>query len=297
MKSSSILLLLSLPVLLYCNITAARAQNYVDLEASKVNLIGGVRLTYRCDFSTYDYQGVAVDIYLAAIHDPIISDGPSSVSDLLSSGGVQLFRPGMRSTYTFTGRFALPTFSNVVFPPAPTDGSLVIDTVSTNTYEGNYALAAVFTHHGSADFIRTDGFPAANSNTFTPFQYHAVVLARTIHMGDGYDPYMANWEVPYPEGKEVARTFVLNPAPQGQAVLRGSYWGTYYTTNPIYINEMLVGYIPGQFNGNHWSRSYFRVPGSFFRQGTNLVTFKCSLYGATGHWDNYMAKGWELFYN
>ena len=292
----SIVLLLSL-LALYSNIIVARAQNYVDLASSVINLTGGVKLTYGCDFSTYNYQGVPVDIYLAAIHNPIVSDSPSSISDAVSGGAVQIFRPGMRSTYTFTGSFAVATFSNVVFPPVPPAGSLLIDTVSTNTYDGNYALAAVFTYHGSTDFVRTDGLPVEVSTIFTPFRYRAVVLGQTIHVGDGYDPYMAHWEVPYPDGKVVERTFILDPAPKSTAILRGYYWGTYYTTNPVFVNKIFVGYIPGQLNGNYWSRSFFRVPYSFFRHDTNLVTFKCSLYGATGHWDDYMAKGWELFYN
>ena len=296
MKKSNRVLLLSL-LALYSNVIAARAQNYVDLARSVINLTGGVKLTYGCDFSTYNYQGVPVDIYLAAIHNPIVSDSPSSISDAVSGGAVQIFRPGMRNTYTFTGMFDLPTFSNVVFPPVPPAGSLLIDTVSTNTYDGNYALAAVFTYHGSTDFVRTDGLPVEVSTIFTPFRYRAVVLGQTIHVGDGYDPYMAHWEVPYPDGKVVERTFILDPAPKSTALLRGYYWGTYYTNNPVYINRKLAGYIPGQLNGNHWSRSFFRVPYSFFRHDTNLVTFKCSLYGATGHWDDYMAQGWELFYN
>jgi len=297
MKISNALLFATLALWLYSSVAAVQAQNYVDLEVSVINLTGRVKLTYGCDFSTYNYQGVPVDIYLAAIHNPIVSDGPSSIGDTFSSGGVQLFRPGMRSTYTFTGSFAVPTFNNVVFPPAPTAGSLVIDAVSTNTYDGNYALAAIFTHHGSTDFVRTDGLPVEVSTIFTPFRYRAIVLGQTIHVGDGYDPYMATWEVPYPEGKVVERTFILDPAPKSTVILRGYCWGTYYTNNPLFVNKIFVGYIPGQLNGNYWSRSFFRVPYSFFRQGTNLVTFKCSLYGATGHWDNYMAKGWELFYN
>lgn len=288
----------SLPVfLLLCATTAAWGQNYVDLTASIENLNGMVRLAYDCNFDTYNYEGMPVDVYLLAIHNPAVSDGPASITDALSGGGVQVFRPGMQSSYAFGSSPLVPTFSNVAFPPVPVAGSFVFNTVSTNTYEGDYAIAAAFTRHRSPDFIRTDGLPVEVSNTFSPFQYHAVVLGGTIHVGDGYDPYMATWEVPYPEGKAVDRYFTLNPAPRGGAVLRGSYWGTYYTNNPFYINNLFTNYIPGQFNGNHWSRSSFRVPYTLFRKGANKITFKCSLYGATGHWDNYMAKGWELFYN
>lgn len=296
MKKSGLLSVLPLLLLLYAT-TAAWGQDYVALDVSVANLNGTIRLTYNCNFDTYDYQGIPLDVYLVAIHNPAISDGPSSIADAFAGGAVQLFRPGMRSSYLFGGSPLIPTLSNVIFPPAPVTGSFLIDTVSTNTYEGNYAIAAVFTRHGGADFIRTDGLPVEVSNTFSAFQYHAVVLGETIHVGDGYDPYMATWEVPYPEGKVVNRYFTLNPAPRGTTVLRGSYWGTYYADNPVYIDNLFACYIPGLFNGNHWSRSSFRVPHSFFRKGVNLVAFKCALYGATGHWDNYMAKGWELFYN
>ena len=276
---------------------AAWGQNYVDLSVAVVNLNGTVRLSYSCNFDTYNYQGIPVDVYLLAIHNPVTSDGPSSIIDAFAGGTVLLFRPGMQSSYTYGNSPLVPTLSNVTFPPAPVVGSLLINTVSTNTYESNYAFAAVLTRHGSLDFIRSDGSPVEVSNTFSAFQYYAVVLGETIHVGDGYDPYMATWEVPYPEGKVVERNFILNPAPRGTTVLRGTNWGTYYTNNSIYINDLFASYIPGLFNGNHWSRSSFRVPYAFFHKGTNKITFKCSLYGSTGHWDNYMTKGWELFYN
>lgn len=296
MKIIRLLPILLSPLFLYAN-TAAWGQNYVDLDVDVVNPNGAIKLTYSCNFDTYNYQGVPVDVYLMAIHNPAISDGPSSIADAFSGGAVQFFRPGMRSSYAPSSGSIAPTFSNVTFPSVPTAGSLIIDTVSTNTYEGNYAIAAVFTRHGSADFIRSDGLPVEMSNEFSPFQYHATILDETIHVGDGYDPYMANWEVPYPKGIEVDRYFTLDAAPQSSVVIRGAYWGTYYTDNPIYINNIFIGYIPGQFNGNHWSRSSSRVSPAFFRKGVNLATFKCSLYKTTGHWDNYMAKSWELFYN
>jgi hypothetical protein len=296
MKKNGLLPVLLSSLFLHAT-TAAWGQNYVDLDVSVVDLNGAIRLTYDCNFDTYNYQGIPLDVYLLAIHNPVISDGPASITDAFSGGVVRLFRPGMQSSFTPGSGPIAPTFSNVIFPPAPIAGSLIIDTVSTNTYEGNYAIAAVFTRHGSADFIRSDGLPVEISNTFSPFQYHAIVLGDTIHVGDGYDPYMATWEVPYPEGIAVDRYFTLNPAPKSGVVLRGAYWGTYYANNPVYINKLLAGYIPGQFNGDHWNRSYSRVPYSFFREGINLITFKCSPYKTTGHWDNYMAKGWELFYN
>lgn len=289
--------LLSVLLLLLCATTTAWGQNYVDLSVAVADFNGMVRLSYNCNFDTYNYEGIPVDVYLLAIHDPVVSAGPASIADAFAGGTVLLFRQGMQSSYTYGNSPLVPTFSNVTFPPVPVTGALLINAVSTNTYEGNYAFAAVFTRHGSADFIRSDGLPVEVSNTFSAFQFHAVVVGETLHVGDGYDPYMATWEVPYPEGKAVDRYFALDPAPSGTAVLRGSYWGTYYTNNPIYINNLFLNYIPGLFNGNHWSRSSFRVPSAFFREGANKITFKCSLYGSTGHWDNYMTKGWELFYN
>lgn len=287
---------LSTLLLLYAT-TAAWGQNYVDLAVSIENLNGTVRLSYNCNFDTYNYEGIPVDIYLAAIHNPVVSDAPASIADVFAGGTVLLFREGMQSSYTYGNSPLVPTFSNITFPSVPVAGSLLINAVSTNTYESNHAFAAVFTRHGSLDFIRSDGLPVEVSNAFSAFQYHAVVLGETIHVGDGYDPYMATWEVPYPEGKVVDRYFTLDTAPRGGVIIRGSYWGTYYTNNPFYIDNLFANYIPGLMNGNHWARSSFRVPYTFFRKGANKITFKCSLYGSTGHWDNYMAKAWEMFYN
>jgi hypothetical protein len=227
--------------------------------------------------------------------NPAFAEGPCRLEELFRGGEVYVFKPDMRLSQ-FRGSFA-PTFRNVAFPPVPTEGSFAINAASVGLYRGTYAFAAAFIRRDTGDFVRTDGWPAAGSNAVTPFRYHVKILTTTIHVGDGYDPYMANWEVPYPEGIEVRRTFVVDPAPAGLVVLRGGYWGTYYSDNPFFINGRFISYIPGQYNGNNWSWSSGVLPPSDFRRGENLITFKCTLYGTTGHWDNYMAKGWEIYYN
>ncbi|MEI6634063.1 MAG: hypothetical protein WCP22_09635 [Chlamydiota bacterium] len=274
----------------------ASIPNYLALGAAMENYDGLARLLYRCDFQWYDYAGAPVAVYLMAVEDPAFSGGSAlSLGDLLAGGEVRVFRSDM-SAYLFSGALGAPTFIFPRFPSGQVQGSFPIDTVTAGIYRGTYAFAAVFIRADTRQFVRTDGFPAAGSGAFTPFRYHADVLTRTIHVGDGYDPYMANWEVPYPMGLRINAGFPMDHVPAGIAVLRGGFWGTYYR-NPVYLNGSLFGIIPSLMNGNKWAWASARVPPRRFRAGTNVMTFGCDVNPLDGHWDNYMAKDWEIYYN
>jgi hypothetical protein len=255
-----------------------------------------VRVNYRCDFHRYEYEGIPVDVYLAAVVDPVFEEGiPFGLEDLFAGGEVRIFRPDM-SSYESNGVVEGPTFRGVTIPPAPVEGEVVINTVSSEIYRQPCAFAAVFVHAGTGEFVATDGFPATGSGIVTPFMYRADILPRTIHVGDGYDPYMEHWEVPYPMGLKIEAPFVMAHVPNGLAVLRGGYWGTYYH-NPLYLNGSFLGTIPGLMNGNHWAWSTVHVAPDWFRAGQNVMRFGDDVNPENGHWDNYMAKGWDLYYN
>jgi hypothetical protein len=271
--------------------------NYLTLDAELENLDGEVRSSYRCDFGRYDFEEVPVDVYLVAVAAPVFSEGEAfSLDDLFASGEVRIFTSAMRS-YVYAGVVKGPTFLGVRFPPMPVEGSFVIDAVSSGIYQHAYALAAVFTRAGTDDFIRTDGLPATGTGTFTPFQYHVKLLNATLHVGDGYDPYMATWEVTHPEGIRVERTFYLDHIPTGAVALRAGYWATLYADNPVYINGEFVGYLPALHNYNIWAWSQFCLSPSLFHIGANSIVFKSGLRPPSTHYDNYLVKGWEIFYN
>ena len=141
-----------------------------------------------------------------------------------------------------------------------------------------------------------DGAPAAGSGVFTPNSRHVIVLARTIHVGDAYDPYMATWEVSRPMGTAIDVSFEMERVPEGSAVLRAAVWGTYYD-DPVYLNGAPLGILPRMANRNYWLWSAVRVPSWRFVAGTNVMTFGDDVNPSDGHWDNYMAKGWEIHYN
>ena len=260
------------------------------------NYDGLMRLYYTCDFKRYNYAGAPVAVYLMAVEAPAFPAGKAlSLGDLLAGGEVRMFRSDM-STYLYSGALGAPTFTFPRFPSGQVQGSFPIDTVKAGIYRGTYAFAAVFIRTDTRQFVRTDGYPAAGSGAFTPFRYHANVLTRTIHVGDGYDPYMATWEVTHPMGLRIDANFTMDHVPAGIAVLRGGFWGTYYS-NPVYLNGSKLGIIPTLMNGNKWAWASARVSPRRFRAGTNVMTFGCDVDSVSGHWDNYMAKGWEIYYN
>ncbi|MEI6634064.1 MAG: hypothetical protein WCP22_09640 [Chlamydiota bacterium] len=270
--------------------------NYLTLGAELENLDGVVRVSYRVDFGRYDFEGVPVNVYLAAVTSPAFSEGePFSLDDLFASGEVRIFTSTMRS-YVYAGTVNGPTFRDVVFPSVPVEGTLLIDTTTSGIYQETHALAAVFINAATGEFVRTDGLPAAGSGTFTPFRYHLKVLTRTIHVGDGYDPYMATWEVTHPMGLTIDAAFYMDHVPAGSAMLQAAVWGTYYN-DPVYLNGSLLGILPRMANRNYWLWSAVHVAPKRFNAGKNVMRFADDVNPADGHWDNYMAKGWEIYYN
>lgn len=276
--------------------TPTELPNYLTLAAELENLDGVVRMSYRVDFGRYDFEGVPVNVYLAAVTEPVFSAGdPFSVDDLFAGGEVRIFTPEMRS-YVYDGVVDGPTFRGVVFPQVPVEGSILIDTAPAGIYRESYALAALFTRADTGEFVRTDGVPVTGTDIFRPYAYRVSVLTRTIHVGDGYDPYMATWEVTHPEGLTIDASFAMEHVPQGNAVLRAAVWGTYYN-DPVYLNGSLLGILPRMANRNYWLWTTVHIPPRRFVAGTNVMEFADDVNPADGHWDNYMAKGWEIYYN
>ena len=143
--------------------------NYVNLGVTPTEVSPGEAVTmgWRCDFSEWPYEGVRVNVYLAAIRSPKVYNEPSSVADALAGGAVYLFGPQMKSVYLYMGKIGKPTYSNIAFPPVATAGLVNITTPRSSSYKGDYVLATAFIRRDTRNFVRTDGRPVENSNLFT----------------------------------------------------------------------------------------------------------------------------------
>jgi len=154
---------------LYNGSMGTSMMNYINLMVTPSSVVpaGAITLAYGCNFSIWNYQGIPVDIYIAAIKDPdpLVSEAESSVSDALASGTVYLFGENMKSVYIYTGSVHGPTFSNVAFPPVPTAASLTILAPSAAGFAGDYVFATAFIRRDTQQFVRTD-LPVENSNLF-----------------------------------------------------------------------------------------------------------------------------------
>ncbi len=142
--------------------------NYINLGASPASVSPGssVTLSWTADFTQWDYQGVPVNIYLAAIRSPLVSDAPSSVSDALGGGTVFLFGSRMATIYRYTGSVREPTFSGVAFPPVALSGSRNINVPANPALAGDWVFATAFIRRDTGVFVRDDGLPVENSNAF-----------------------------------------------------------------------------------------------------------------------------------
>jgi outer membrane protein assembly factor BamB len=145
--------------------TATPPPNYINLDASPDSVRPGesVTLEWHCDFTQWDYRGVPVNMYLAAIKNPKVINGPSSVSDALTGGTVYLYGRNMQSAYIYTGIVREPTFSGVAFPPVSTTGSLTINVPICSHYVGDYVFATALVRCDTHQYVRDDGLPVENS--------------------------------------------------------------------------------------------------------------------------------------
>ena len=143
--------------------------NYINLTANPVsfNPGEGVTLGWTCDFSRWNYEGIPVNIYLAAIKSPKVIDAPSSVKDALAGGIVYLAGAKLKSVYVYRGKVKEPTWSNVSFPPVKTAGSFTIRTPNNPAIAGDYVFATAFIKADGRGFVRDDGLPVENSNLFS----------------------------------------------------------------------------------------------------------------------------------
>ncbi len=148
--------------------TPTPTPNYVNLGARPVTVSpgGSVNMTWSCDFSRWNYEGVPVNIYVAAIKDPKVIDGPSSTADALSGGMVYLAGPQMKEWYLYTGSVKEPTYGNIAFPPAPINGSMQLLVSSNPALVGDWVFATAFIRLDTGQFVRDDGKPVENSNSF-----------------------------------------------------------------------------------------------------------------------------------
>ena len=144
--------------------------NYVDLTASPASVPpGGTEsMSWSCTTGNpWNYGGVPVNVYVAAIKGPKVSDGPSSVADALKGEQVWLAADGMTSWYLYTGSVGAPTWSGVAFPPAPLTGTKALAIPNNTALAGDWVFAAAFIRADGSGYVRTDGKPVENSNLFS----------------------------------------------------------------------------------------------------------------------------------
>jgi uncharacterized protein YkwD len=147
--------------------TPVPGTNCINLAAGPLELNPGesVTLAFSCLAEQYGFIGVPLNVYVAAIRDPLVIDGPSTVDQALGGGAVYIFGPNMASAYLYTGRVRGPAFSNVTFTQSIGVGSLRVNVPPSPAYSGTYVFAAALVNRATGQFIRAD-LPVDNSNSF-----------------------------------------------------------------------------------------------------------------------------------
>ena len=138
-------------------------RNYLNLRVTPGYLEAGEEgvLGYECGFDVLDFRDTPVDIYLAAVRDPVAVNRPSTVEEALAGGEVWFYGSGM--AYAYTGALREPTWSGVRFPPTAVSGTLPF--TAGGGWNDRWVFAAAFVRAGVGP-VRTDGIPVENSNIF-----------------------------------------------------------------------------------------------------------------------------------
>jgi hypothetical protein len=118
---------------------------------------------WACSFDRWQYYGRSVDVYLAAIRNPRVVGGPSSIEDALAGGELFIFENGMAGAYKYTGTVKGPTWRLISFPPAPLSGSIPFVTPADPYFTGNWVFATAFLYGDGSGWVRPD-LPVENSN-------------------------------------------------------------------------------------------------------------------------------------
>ncbi|MDD5556415.1 MAG: hypothetical protein PHN82_04095 [bacterium] len=150
--------------------TPAPPPGYIhpSLAPGRVPPGGTAGLSWRCEFTPWNYEGQPVDVYLAAIRDPKVAGAASSVEEALAGGEVWIFEKGMKTSYRYAGTVKAPCWRDVVFPPAPLLGTLDLAVPADPSFHGNWVFATTFVRKGPpGGFVRDDGRPVENSNIAT----------------------------------------------------------------------------------------------------------------------------------
>lgn len=144
--------------------TATSDPNYINLSVSPASVSGDgiVKLSWECDFTTWNYEGDPVNVYLAAVMNPEVCDYVSSIADAKKGDKIYFFGHGMKPSKTLEG----PTYRNVRFPPAPLSGSKNFKLPTGAAFAGNWKFAIYFVYSGGRGPVRTDGKPVENSGRF-----------------------------------------------------------------------------------------------------------------------------------
>ena len=129
-----------------------------------LNTLSGsaVTVAWSCNFTECDYAGVPVNVYLAAVRDPAVPRGSSSLEDLMMSEGVYLFNPEMRGVYQYMGSVKAPTFGEVVFGPEFESGEIMLWAPEGVVFR----LAVVLVRVDTGELIGGEGMPVESSNAF-----------------------------------------------------------------------------------------------------------------------------------
>ncbi|MEJ2744903.1 MAG: hypothetical protein P8123_04350 [bacterium] len=155
----------SIPYPTDCACVSWCGDNYVELNVNPTSMVSGGQhtLSWDCSFSDANYYGDPVNVFMALIRDPVVTDGPSTVNEALAGGAVYLFYRGFSNSYRYRGKLRGPTWKGVAFPPLPTSGAFRI---TLSAPPGEYVWATAFVDAATGRFIRT-GEPVENSNPFT----------------------------------------------------------------------------------------------------------------------------------
>lgn len=154
----------------------------IDVQDRYVDAGDDIVLRWTCDFSAVDFSGVPMDAYLALIVNPAFHDTELSLSDLLASVDSRaMFVLDDKGRWVSAAEYdGAPCFSNVVFTPAFSTGTLDLRTPESDLYDETFIFCATIMPAGTP--LGAASVPKGPARKGTPPGYWPIDVSQSVNV-------------------------------------------------------------------------------------------------------------------
>jgi hypothetical protein len=154
----------------------------IDVRDRYVDAGDDIVLEWACDFSVVDYRGMPMDAYLVVVRNPTFHDTQMSVNELLSNAQSRdIFALSDKGLWVPAADYdGNPCFSDVVFGPEFSSGTLEIGTPESDAYDETLIFCATIVPAGTSLQDASAGRRAGGKDS--PPGYWPVMVSQSVNV-------------------------------------------------------------------------------------------------------------------